>query len=91
MSNITTWLIRGDTHGGTNWITEQLKDYRPEQTAIIILGDAGFNFFLNKRDQQTKEYVEQFGYYIYVVRGNHEMRPEHLPSLVHEYDKNVEG
>ncbi len=91
MSNITTWLIRGDTHGGTNWITEQLKDYQPEQTAIIILGDAGFNFFLNKRDQQIKEYVEQFGYYIYAVRGNHEMRPEHLPSLIHEYDKNVEG
>lgn len=91
MSNITTWLIRGDTHGGTNWITDQLKDYQPEQTAIIILGDAGFNFFLNKRDQQTKEYVEQFGYYIYAVRGNHEMRPEHLPSLIHEYDKNVNG
>lgn len=91
MENIVTWLVRGDTHGGTNWITEQLKDYQPEQTAIIILGDAGFNFFLNKRDQQVKEYVEQFGYYIYAVRGNHEMRPEHLPSLIHEYDKNVEG
>ena len=43
MSNITTWLIRGDTHGGTNWIYNQLNDYQPEQTAIIILGDAGFN------------------------------------------------
>ena len=91
MSNIKTWLIRGDTHGRTSWITEQLRDYQPEQTAIIILGDAGFNFFLNKKDQHTKEYIESFGYYIYAVRGNHEMRPEHLENIEYIYDANVHG
>lgn len=88
---ITNWLLRGDNHGSFTWMDYQLHDYKPEETAIIILGDVGLNFYLNKRDAQTKREVESKGYYLYCVRGNHEMRPEHLPSLIHDYDKNVNG
>lgn len=91
MSNITTWLIRGDTHGGTNWINNQLNDYQPEQTAIIILGDAGFNFYLNKNDIRTKREIEDKKYYIYCVRGNHEARPQSLDFMIEKWDYNVNG
>lgn len=91
MSKITTWLVRGDTHGDMDRLINQLLEYKREETAVIILGDFGINFFLNKTDQKKKEFVEAQKYYIYAVRGNHEMRPEHLSSLIHEYDKNVEG
>ena len=88
---INNWLIRGDTHGDTNWITTQLKDYMPEETAVIVLGDLGWNFYLNKTDQKKKEYVENIGYYIYAIRGNHEMRPEHLDDINIIWDDNVGG
>lgn len=91
MSSIITWLVRGDTHGSIDWIDYQLKDYQPEQTAVIVLGDLGFNFYLNKTDRKKKEYVESLGYYIYAVRGNHEMRPEHLENIIYVYDENVQG
>lgn len=91
MSNITTWLIRGDTHGGTNWIDNQLKDYPRKETAIIILGDAGFNFYLNKNDIRTKREIDSKSYYIYCVRGNHEARPQNLDSMIEEWDDNVGG
>ena len=28
--------------------------YIPEETAVIILGDAGINFYLNKTDKKNK-------------------------------------
>lgn len=88
---IKTWLIRGDTHGNMDELINQLVNYERETTAVIVLGDFGINFFLNKTDTHKKEFVEAQKYYIYVVRGNHEMRPEHLSSKIHEYDKNVGG
>ena len=88
---IKNWLIRGDTHGGFTWIYNQLKDYSPEETAVIILGDAGFNFYLNKTDERTKREVNVKGYYIYCVRGNHECRPQNLDTMENLFDKNVDG
>ena len=38
---IRNWLLRGDTHGNFTWMTNGCLDrYNPEETAIIILGDA---------------------------------------------------
>ena len=88
---IKNWLIRGDCHGQFDWIKKQLDNYQPEETAIIILGDAGFDFYLNKTDTHKKEYVEAFGYYIYCVHGNHEERACHIAGNILEYDDAVEG
>ena len=63
--------------------------YLPEETALIILGDAGINFYLNKTDKKNKEAIQKTGYTIYCVRGNHEERPELLPSMCELYDDNV--
>ena len=88
---ITTWLCRGDTHGNFHWMSQQLSNYEPEKTAIIILGDSGINFYLNKTDARQKKEIEQKGYYLYLVRGNHECRPQHLPEMHRMHDENVNG
>ena len=87
---ISKWLIRGDCHGKLSWLGE-LNGYKPEETAIIILGDVGLNFYLDKTDISNKKFVESYGYYLYCVRGNHEARPQHLNTIEYIYDVNVSG
>lgn len=89
---ITNWLVRGDTHGQFAWMNSCLNNYKPEETAIIILGDAGFNYYLNKYDDHLKKEVNELGFRIYCVRGNHEARPQDT-SCGYEfvYDQDVRG
>ena len=71
-------------------INRNMSEYVPSETAIIILGDSGFNFWLNKTDKKYKKLSCAYGYTFYCVRGNHEERPENL-GYVAEYDSNVNG
>lgn len=92
---IKHWIITGDTHGGMSTITRvgniqrNMPDYKPEDTGIIILGDAGLNFYLNKTDKKYKKMLNNMGYHIYCVRGNHEERPENIAGMHLENDYNV--
>lgn len=89
---IKHFILTGDTHGQVATrlgnIARNMPDHKPEETAVIILGDAGFNFWLNNSDKKQKKRAAEFGYTIYCVRGNHEERPENL-GYVLEYDANV--
>jgi 3-oxoacid CoA-transferase subunit A len=60
------------------------------EVAVIILGDAGLNFYLNKTDEKKKKILANYGIRIYCVRGNHEERPENLGYKL-EFDKDVGG
>lgn len=87
---IKNWLVRGDCHGNFAWMTNGcLNNYTPEETAIIILGDAGINFWLNKTDKYVKRNIENKGYTFYIVKGNHEARPETLPNIRTIFDENL--
>ena len=89
---IKNWLVRGDTHGNFLWMTgDILNKYNPEETAIIILGDAGFDFYLNKTDERKKKEVNARGYKIYFLRGNHEQCPELVPGYIKIFDEEVKG
>ena len=89
---ITNWLARGDTHAQFAWVyNDYLYNYKPEETAIIILGDAGFNFYLNKNDDRRKAEVNSCGYRFYCVRGNHEERPENIETMEQWYDYEIDG
>ena len=89
---IRNWLLRGDTHGNFTWMTNGCLDrYNPEETAIIILGDAGFDFYLNKTDERKKKEVDARGYYIYWLRGNHEARPSDVDGYKLVYDDKVKN
>lgn len=89
---IKNFIITGDTHGRVVTRLENIKrnnpDLLPEETAVIILGDAGINFYLNKSDKKNKKMISAIGYTVYCVRGNHEERPENL-GYTPVWDENV--
>ena len=86
-------LITGDTHGRVSQrilnIARNNPDLVPEETAIIILGDAGINYYLNKSDKKNKYQINNYGYKIYCVRGNHEEHPGNIDSMEYVFDEEV--
>ena len=95
---IKKFILTGDTHGMVetrisnivrNLATPECGLDRSE-VAVIILGDAGLNFYLNKTDEKKKKILANYGIQIYCVRGNHEERPENLGFQL-QYDENVGG
>jgi 3-oxoacid CoA-transferase subunit A len=94
---IKNWIVTGDTHGGVATISRvgniarNMPECNPEETGIIILGDAGLNFYLNNTDKKYKKMLNSQGYHIYCVRGNHEERPENIPGMILVEDINVDN
>lgn len=88
-------IFTGDTHGGMATVSRidnikrNIPEYKPEETMIVILGDAGLNFWLNNTDKKNKKILNSMNYHIYCVRGNHEQRPELIKSMVLVNDENV--
>jgi 3-oxoacid CoA-transferase subunit A len=68
-----------------------MPEYDPNETAIIILGDVGFNYYKNKKDQKLKHHAAQFGYTLYCLRGNHEDRAVFCKDVDVVYDSFVYG
>lgn len=69
--------ITGDIHGNPEFLI-----YRAQQLGltkddiIVILGDVGANYYLNKRDDRMKEALDQYvEATILCIHGNHEERP----------------
>lgn len=88
-------LITGDCHGKvelrlTN-IKEMMPEYDPLETAIIILGDVGFNYYGTKHDWKNKKHASEFGYTLYCLRGNHEDRANNTKGTKIVYDNFVHG
>lgn len=92
---IKNFFVTGDMHGGANAITrvsniaQNNPKLKPEETGIIILGDSGLNFYLNKTDKKYKQVLNDMGFKIYCVRGNHEQRPELIPTMTYTPDDNL--
>ena len=47
---------------------------------LIILGDAGINYYLNEEDNKFKEYLKKYDVKMFCIRGNHEERPENIST-----------
>ena len=81
---ITQWWVTGDTHGDFSRFYK-LNSAVPEGETwgVIILGDAGVNFWLTKRDKKLKYRIcDQYpNLHFYLVRGNHEARPEDVEGM----------
>lgn len=89
---IKHYLITGDTHGRVMERISRIPNYyEPTETALIILGDAGINFYLNKTDKKNKKIIDHTGYIFYCVRGNHEERPENIETMEQWYDCEIDG
>ena len=69
--------ITGDTH----------RDFRrlnnlefSNDDMLIILGDAGINYYLNTDDKLLKEMLNKLNIKFFCIRGNHEERPENIST-----------
>lgn len=95
MGLIKKFFLTGDTHGRVVERLETLKskypDLKPAETALIILGDAGLNFYLNNSDYKNKKQVNDMGYIVYCLRGNHEERPENISGMTIMVDHDIHG
>lgn len=78
--------ITGDTHGDFERVEEFCEEYETtEDDILIILGDAGINYYLNERDDELKEELGQLPITLFCIHGNHEERPE----LIYSYAEKI--
>ncbi len=90
---ITNLMITGDCHGNFSRFRNYDKDFQKSDTAaLIILGDAGFNWTLDENDSHMKNFISKtYKFRIYCVRGNHEARPADVPGMELIYDEDIDG
>lgn len=74
-------ILTGDTHGEM----ERLLDFSDEiglsqADTIVILGDAGINYFCDERDEYKKLLLQKMPSTLFCVHGNHEARPDTIPT-----------
>lgn len=72
-------ILTGDTHGVFDRVEEFCQEYETtSEDVIVILGDAGINYWLDSRDRDLKERLAGLPVTLFCVHGNHEERPEEL-------------
>lgn len=80
--------ITGDTHGDFRNVARFCERMQTEKSDIlIILGDAGINYYGGELDAQKKKYLESLPITIFAIHGNHEVRPQTIPTY-HEIEWN---
>lgn len=73
--------ITGDTHGEYYRIWEFCSLCETTQNDIlIILGDAGINYYLDDEDDSLKSELSLLPITLFCVHGNHEERPHNISS-----------
>lgn len=73
--------ITGDTHGGFQRVFDFcIKMKTSKDDIMIILGDAGINFSGGIRDDIKKEYIDAMPITLFCIHGNHEQRPDTIPT-----------
>ncbi len=70
------FYITGDTHRDFERI-EEFCDYygTTEDDVLVILGDAGINFYLDESDYEVKRELAELPVTLFCIHGNHEERP----------------
>lgn len=67
--------ITGDTHREFYRLHDIEKN-----NMLIILGDAGINYYLDERDKMLKKQLNSYNIKLFCVHGNHEERPENIST-----------
>ena len=75
------FYITGDTHGDFTRIVRFNRIVQPSgDDTMIILGDAGFNYYGGLRDEAAKQSMARMPFTVFSIHGNHEMQPATIPS-----------
>lgn len=70
------FYITGDTHGGFSRVEDFCESHgTTKDDVLIILGDAGINYYLNETDRKLKIRLEELPITFFCIHGNHEERP----------------
>ncbi|MDL2287459.1 metallophosphoesterase [Eubacteriales bacterium OttesenSCG-928-G02] len=78
--------LTGDTHGDFWRIEKFIFNHETSQNDImIILGDAGINYYDDMRCEKLKAYLSRFPLTFLCVHGNHENRPQNILSYEESY------
>ena len=73
-------ILTGDTHGDFRRVaTFCQKVESTKDNILIILGDAGINYYGNPKDKRLKQQLSDLPITFFCIHGNHEKRPESLP------------
>lgn len=73
--------ITGDTHGDFLRIDSFCRKNKTDTSDVmIILGDAGINYFGDERDYINKRFLKNLPITLFCIHGNHEMRPNRISS-----------
>ena len=73
--------ITGDTHGDFERVRDFCYKYKTTRDDIlIVLGDAGINYYLDDRDYILKNSLLQLPITLFCIHGNHEERPENIST-----------
>lgn len=73
--------ITGDTHGDFGRYFDFTDNNKlTENDVMIVLGDAGLNYYGDERDADRKHFVNSFPFITFCIHGNHEMRPSDISS-----------
>ena len=73
------FFITGDKHRHFDQVKEfcHKMNTRPKDV-LIILGDAGFNYYDDKRDDELKKEISSLNITLFCVHGNKEKRPQNV-------------
>ena len=71
--------LTGDTHRDFDRIFDFCEEYgTSEGDILIILGDAGINYYCDHRDRELKDELSALPITLFCIHGNHEERPYEL-------------
>ena len=77
------FYITGDTHGNFNRINYFCENFETSKEDILcILGDAGINYYLNKKDYMLKQVLQDMPITFFFIHGNHEERPFNISTYI---------
>lgn len=77
--------LTGDTHGSFERISEFCHRFKTtKEDVMIILGDAGINYYEGKRAELLKKMLDDMPITFFCIHGNHEQRPYAIPTYHEE-------
>ena len=75
--------VTGDTHGDFSRVAAFCREKGTTRAdTVIVLGDAGLNYYLDFRDRRKKEHAAAIPATLFCIHGNHEARPQRVDSYV---------
>lgn len=75
------YYITGDKHRNFDYVKDFCHDMNTRRKdVLIILGDTGFNYFNDTRDDKLKEEVSYLNITLFCLHGNKDNRPQNMST-----------